>query len=375
MAAKSSKTARRADPYYEQVANILRTGIVSADDPQPVRLSSERDLCEVHRVSRITIRKALDLLEHEGLVQRTRGRGTLTVPEAIRQWKRLRHDRVIHVMANWEGMVNVPGSYYGQIYQGLCSGAERAGYRLTIHTLSGRAQIDSNVTIPEAARTLGVIFVGLMNDAMVRLYTQAGYPLVCVDYWTTDPRADSVVVDCYGEGQVVAEFLGRQGHRDLFFIGNMLRRGTGMEKETDAELFLAGLQRGLALHGLPAIPPDRICYINEQVQGLGEAARWFLSLRPRPTAGFIFSATLLQRFLSHLRPRGIRCPEDVSLVGKTWSEDPIEATCLRIDARMLGTLALDCLLDRASLRRSTAVRVAVASRLDRGRTVRQLPIQ
>jgi DNA-binding transcriptional regulator YhcF (GntR family) len=89
--------SRKAVPYYEQVANVLRTNIVGGDDRKPVRLPPERDLCDIHRVSRITVRRALELLEREGLVQRTRGRGTLTIPDAIRQWKHLRQSRGIPI--------------------------------------------------------------------------------------------------------------------------------------------------------------------------------------------------------------------------------------------------------------------------------------
>jgi DNA-binding LacI/PurR family transcriptional regulator len=371
MATEPSQQSRKTVPYYEQVANVLRTNIVGGDDRKAVRLPSERELCDIHRVSRITIRKALELLEREGLVQRTRGRGTLTIPDAIRQWKRLRQNRVIHVLSNWQSLVDVPSSYYGQVYQGICRRAEAAGYRLTVQYLGSRAAIAPNVQMPDPATTLGVIFVGLMNESMVQLYTQAGYPLVCVDYWTTQPSADAVVVDCYGEGQAAAEFLVRLGHRDLFYIGNQLGSLT-QDKESDAELVLAGLQRGLSQAGAAPIPPERIRFLVPLAEGTAEAAAWFLSLSPRPGAGVIFNCDLMRGFIPKLAAHGIRCPEDLSLLTKAWSDQQTDATCLRSDAAALGELAVDSLLDRALGRRTIPIRLAVPSRLDRGRTVRQL---
>ncbi len=371
MAGEPGKTPRKATPHYQQVANVLRAQVAGEDDQQPVRLKPERDLCQIHRVSRITIRKALELLEQEGLVQRTPGRGTLTVPEAIRRWKRLRQSRVIHVVTNWQSPVSVPGSYYGQVYQGICSRAEAAGYRLAIQTLGGRAAVAPNVQMPDPVSTLGVIFVGLMNESMVQVYSQAGHPLVCVDYWTTQSTADAIVVDCYGEGQVAAEFLARQGHRDVFYIGNLLVQ-PAREKESDAELLLAGLQRGLGRAGAAEIPPGRICFLSALNEGAVEAAEWFLSLAPRPTAGVIFNSGLMWQFIRQLGRRGVRCPEDLSLLTKAWLDEKTDATCLRTDAVALGEMAVDCLLDRGLGRRQVAVRLAVPSRLDRGRTVRQV---
>lgn len=383
MAAESSKELRKALPYYEQVANVLRTAIVAGEDEQPVRLPPERKLCQIHQVSRITIRQALELLEREGLVQRTPGRGTLTVPEAIHQWKRLRQTRVIHILTNWQSLVDVPSSYYGQIYQGICSRAELAGYRLVVQGRGHRAGIARDVQLPDPATTLGVIFVGLMNEPMVGLYTQAGHPIVCIDYWTTDPLADAIVFDCYGEGQAAADFLVRQGHRELFYIGNLLANTPLPEKESDAELLLAGMQRTLGLANLPILSPERIRFMNSNdirnggtvQQHAAEALDWFLALSPRPTAGVIFSMDLLKEFIALLSQAGLRCPEDLSLMSKTCEEpSPLNATCMRNDALALGQLAVDCLLDRASGRRSTPVRLAVPSRLTRGRTVRQLAL-
>jgi GntR family transcriptional regulator, arabinose operon transcriptional repressor len=375
MAAKLNQPSRKTVPYYEQVANVLRTHIAGGDDRKPVQLPPERDLCEIHQVSRITIRKALELLEREGLVQRTRGRGTLTIPDAIRKWKRLRQSRVIHILANWQSLVDVPNSFYGQVYQGICRRAEAAGYRLTTLNIGHRAVADPNVQMPDPVTTLGVIFVGLMNESMVQLYTQAGHPLVCVDYWTTQGSADAIVVDCYSEGQIAAEFLLRQGHSNLFYAGNLLKSAApAQEKESDAELLLAGLQRGLTHAGADPIPPERICFLNPLESGAAEAAAWFLALSPRPTAGVIFNSDLMSRFISRMSSQGIRCPEDLSLITKAWQTQETVVTCLRTDAAALGELAVDSLLDRALGRRTIPIRLAVPSRLDRGRTVRQLAL-
>lgn len=63
-------------PYYQQLKEILsmsiKKGEFSAGDPLP----PERELCERYQVSRITVRKALDILMQEGYIYREQGRGT-----------------------------------------------------------------------------------------------------------------------------------------------------------------------------------------------------------------------------------------------------------------------------------------------------------
>ena len=65
-------------PYYFQIAEILR-GMIADTDLGPeaeVSLPSENELCSLYSVTRATVRHALDLLEHEGLVFRRKGKGT-----------------------------------------------------------------------------------------------------------------------------------------------------------------------------------------------------------------------------------------------------------------------------------------------------------
>ncbi|CAO3378890.1 GntR family transcriptional regulator [Azospirillum argentinense] len=55
---------------------LLRDRIVAGDLPPGGRLPGEPALAAEHAVSRVTVRRALDLLEKEGLVQRKPGSGT-----------------------------------------------------------------------------------------------------------------------------------------------------------------------------------------------------------------------------------------------------------------------------------------------------------
>jgi len=74
---------RREAPRYRQLADDLRAriqdGEFSTADPMP----TEARLSADYHTSRITVRHALALLEHEGLVHREQGRGSFIRPRAI----------------------------------------------------------------------------------------------------------------------------------------------------------------------------------------------------------------------------------------------------------------------------------------------------
>ena len=61
---------------YERIANDMKekieNGIYKPNDQMPF----EAEMCEAYGVSRITVKKAMDLLVNEGLVVKRRGAGT-----------------------------------------------------------------------------------------------------------------------------------------------------------------------------------------------------------------------------------------------------------------------------------------------------------
>lgn len=67
---------------YLEVAEELRRRIEAGAYPRGCRLESERDLVRSFDVSRSTVRKALDLLEADGLIIRKQGRGGGTFVQA-----------------------------------------------------------------------------------------------------------------------------------------------------------------------------------------------------------------------------------------------------------------------------------------------------
>lgn len=67
---------KSSTPLYEQIHNDIRKSILHGKFGNGGKLPSEKDLSLSFNVSRITIRKALDLLTKEGLVIKVQGKGS-----------------------------------------------------------------------------------------------------------------------------------------------------------------------------------------------------------------------------------------------------------------------------------------------------------
>jgi len=76
-------------PLYTQLERILREAILDGNLGQNEPLPTERELASRYNISRITVRKALNALQHEGLLTRRRGAGTFVAPREERSFSGL----------------------------------------------------------------------------------------------------------------------------------------------------------------------------------------------------------------------------------------------------------------------------------------------
>lgn len=73
---------REPGPRYLLLQKLLREAIESRSLVPGAALPSERELCEVYSLSRVTIRKAIDGLVGDGLLDRRKGAGTFVTSGA-----------------------------------------------------------------------------------------------------------------------------------------------------------------------------------------------------------------------------------------------------------------------------------------------------
>jgi len=78
-----------AGPRYLRLQKLLRAAIEGRRLPHGSALPSERELGEVYALSRVTIRKAIDQLVEDGLLERRKGAGTFVAGPATPSSRRV----------------------------------------------------------------------------------------------------------------------------------------------------------------------------------------------------------------------------------------------------------------------------------------------
>lgn len=72
-------------PRYYKIYRLLKQAIESSQFEPDKAMPSENALAEKFKVSRLTVRRSLELLEHEGLIERRQGSGTYPTNRASTQ--------------------------------------------------------------------------------------------------------------------------------------------------------------------------------------------------------------------------------------------------------------------------------------------------
>jgi GntR family transcriptional regulator len=72
-------------PRYYRIYRLLKQAMESGQFPAEQAIPSENALASHYKVSRLTIRRSLELLQNEGLIQRRQGSGTYPTPKVQAQ--------------------------------------------------------------------------------------------------------------------------------------------------------------------------------------------------------------------------------------------------------------------------------------------------
>jgi len=178
--------------------------------------------------------------------------------------------------------------------------------------------------------------------AQAESYRRSGAGVVCVDRLPRNWSGDSVTANHEAGSYNATRHLLELGHTRLGII-------TGPLHLTNAKDRLAGFKRALKQAKIP-MPPEYMQETTFDKQGGHAKATILLRLIPRPTAIFASNDMMALGALLAVRESGLRCPEDVSIMGFD-DMDLCETTNPSLSSvsqsgYQLGSAAAQLLLDR-----------------------------
>jgi LacI family transcriptional regulator len=199
--------------------------------------------------------------------------------------------------------------FYAEVLRGIQEEADRLGYSVALSVVDAQQPALPRIVTEQQVAGLLAIGGGDITDALLERIVAGEMPLVTIDNQIDAGQIDSVVVDNQRGGLLATRHLLELGHRRIAIIQGPAKYKSLGERYLGylQALWEAGLphpgpliQPGLS-HGLP-----RKGYIEMQR---------LLQLDPPPTAVFAVSDRTALGALEAIYERGLRVPEDISLVG------------------------------------------------------------
>ncbi len=202
------------------LAATLREEITSGRRGAGSYLPPERKLAKANRIAPITARRALKVLEAEGLVTAEPRKGYRVTARANDP------DRgapLAYVVSPHAG-VEVWDALHREKVAALQEAATSLGWSLLAVGTEGRSDAQVMEQL-RAARTCGAI-IDVREESLFDVAREDGLPVVSIDEWRRNVEVDAVVQDGFKGGVLAATHLLEQGCRKIAWLGSM---GTGQQ--------------------------------------------------------------------------------------------------------------------------------------------------
>lgn len=324
-----------------QLAASLRAAIREGSFVAGDLIPSERELMERHRLSRTTVRRAIQLLIDEELLQRVPGSGTyVSQPEAPRAASPLTLDALgllVPTLAN---------PLFGELSDAIAGEASARGY----HLLVGRSEFEPATeeehltryaSNPGVRGVLAVPGASSISAASRQRLAERGIPMVLLVRGGERADCDAVSTDHVRGAQQLVEHLIGLGHRRIAYVRS---------SRPQDDSHIRGYELALREADIPLVPE-----LIQTVEADAEQAG-FLGAQALLQRGTAFSAIFARidltalGVLRALREAGLRVPEDVSVVGfdNTQLSAHLQPPLTTVDHTIaeIGRQAVQLLLDR-----------------------------
>jgi DNA-binding LacI/PurR family transcriptional regulator len=342
--AVTATTALKKAPMHRVIYDTLLAEIHRGEYRSGDRLPSEIELCKRFQASRITVAKAINSLQHEGLVVRRPGSGSYV--------------QLAAPVTSYQFGLLIPELGSTEIFEPICQGIMRSPQAKS-HSLIWGHTSPKSASKEEAALSLcrqfieqkvsGVFFAPLefvdekdsINHQLVAELRQACIPIVLLDrcYYTYPMRSnlDRVGIDNHRASYVVTQHLWNQGARRIVFVARRRSASTMVDRVSGYQFALSECGSQFLARALYGDVED-LEFLRELVEDVEPDG---------VVCGNDLTAAHLMRALIGM---GVRVPEQIRLVSfddVSYAKLlPVPLTTIHQNCPQIGESAMDLMLDR-----------------------------
>lgn len=304
-------------PLHAQLRDVIKREILSGSLRVGDQVPSDREICRVYQVSRITARRALADLEAEELLVRVPGKGTFVAERQPQS--ALTH--TIGVGLHDPSYLFLPS--FSMILSGMAEVATQKGFHVQLIVTQGAPECTGGTLyerVLQQGRIDGLALIDhFVSDEEIVNMHDCGVPIVLCDRIVPGHDLRSVLIDNRGGVFQLVEHLYGLGHSDIaIFIANLKKAFSPARERYE------GYRSAIDILGLDFHPEWVIQYRDPQQ--IEEELSSLINGSKHPTAIICGEDIVAIRIQDLLRKFGYRVPTDFSVVG--FDNIPQSAYCV-----------------------------------------------
>ncbi|HKM21242.1 MAG TPA: GntR family transcriptional regulator [Lachnospiraceae bacterium] len=328
--------------YYILMDNLkkdMSNGIIKAGD----RIPSENELAAKFQVSRHTVRKALSILENEGLIEAIHGKGTFCV-ERLRMNGSASHN--IAVITTY-----ISDYIFPRVIQGIDSVLTREGYSIILKN-TGNSQkneakaledimtknIDGLIIEPSKSE----IFCRHMNQYEALDMMKIPYVFLQGTYPQMKQKPNIVMDDVEGT-YLLTKYLIELGHKHIIGIFK-IDDSQGMARHKG---YIKALNEAGMFYN-----PDNVILFHTEDRSKKPAAmvKQFVESKMEMDAIVCYNDQIALEVIKALEVYNLKVPEDISVTGYDNSliaeNGPVKLTTISHPQEKIGEMIAELLLEK-----------------------------
>lgn len=326
---------------YQELIDYIRSLVREGGLKPGDKLHSENELCEMFQISRQTVRRAIGVLEEEGLLRRVRGSGTYISDS---RGDNLHRRSQIAVVTTY-----VDSYIFPKTIQGIERVLFEKGYSVQIAFTNNTLEREKNVLEDIISRedVAGVIVEGTKsglpnpNIPLYRKLSDSRIPILFINTYYPELSVPHVSLNDVEAARKAVDYLIEKGHRD---IGAILKLDDGQGR-----LRYLGYLQALENAGLKVSDSRMVWIDTDESKQLAYCMDKICSRLEECSAVLCYNDQIAFQLIKLLSERGIRVPEQISVISIDDSDlalhSEIPITSLPHPKEKLGEKAAEKLLE------------------------------
>ncbi len=336
------KISPKQKSVQDYILNMIGNGMRQGD-----LLPTIAEFAKILEVSPMTINKAVNGLVEQDILYKTQGKGTFVKVDSGFEIstkifpKKNGRSKIAFITPFWQN-----DAFMKDITVGVMEGIDSEHYSLETHHVWIPKFKEETVLRDVAERQNGIILISHHDEEVTKVVDhllEQSYPIVFLDTYPLHRPCFSVTSDNEDAAIQATEYLINKGHRKIVHLTGDINSSTIGRKK--------GYERTMRMHDL-----EPATYCLEPVAGNCDYEKeradfWNLFSEgvESPTAVFTYCDGLAIRLSNEFAKRGIRVPEDVSLIGLDNDEGTagmeVPLTTISQSKRQMGYKAVQLLED------------------------------